>query len=105
MWDEPARQGWKLSMMTIPVDSLLNYLAKNNITLIGHLGEPKDCGRPRQNDDEGNRATTPSIHYTCIAPRVSFLRGPDRCERSQLEKHPDDFSARIWAVWNGASMR
>ena len=35
-------------------DPLRDFIEKNNISVVGHLGEPKNCWLPvRKNDDKG----------------------------------------------------
>jgi hypothetical protein len=73
-------------------DSLLNFLAKNKITLIGHLGEPKDCWLPLDKMTmKGNRAyyaEHPDYHMY-LHPEYPSYDDQIAARDHMLEKHPD----------------
>lgn len=73
-------------------DPILNFLANNNIPLIGHLGEPKDCWLPlEQMTLNGNR------NYYSSHPEYHMYQHPEypsyedqiQARDQMLEKHPD----------------
>jgi len=73
-------------------DTLLHFLEKNKITLIGHLGEPKDCWQPLDKMTiAGNR------NYYSAHPEYHMYLHPDHpsyddqiaARDHMLEKHPD----------------
>ena len=73
-------------------DSLLNYLAKNKITLIGHLGEPKDCWLPLDKMTmKGNRAyyTEHPDYHMYLHPEFPSYEDQIAARDHMLEKHPD----------------
>jgi len=73
-------------------DSLLNYLAKNKITLIGHLGEPKDCWLPLDKMTmKGNRAyyTAHPDYHMYLHPEYPSYEDQIGARDRMLEKHPN----------------
>jgi len=73
-------------------DHLINYLSKNNIPLIGHLGEPKNAWLPlEQMTIKGNQS------YFSKHPEYHMFLHPDyptyddqiQARDHMLEKHPD----------------
>lgn len=73
-------------------DSILDYLEENNIPLIGHLGEPKDCWLPLEEMTiKGNR------NYYSNHPEYHMYKHPEfptyenqiQARDQMLEKHPN----------------
>jgi predicted TIM-barrel fold metal-dependent hydrolase len=73
-------------------DTIINYLAKNNIPVIGHLGEPKNCWLPvDQMTIKGDK------QYFTDFPQYHMYKHPEfpsyedqiAARDHMLEKHPD----------------
>jgi hypothetical protein len=73
-------------------DNIIDHIAKKNITVVAHLGEPKDCWLPLdQMTIRGNR------HYYEEHPEYHMFLHPEypsyeeqiRARDHMLEKHPD----------------
>jgi hypothetical protein len=73
-------------------DSLFDYLAKTNITIIGHNGEPKDCWLPLEKMTvKGNRnyySQHPEYHMY-LHPECPSYEDQIQARDNMLEKHPD----------------
>jgi len=73
-------------------DPIFNYLAKNNITLIGHNGEPKDCWLPLDEMTvKGNKnyySQHPEYHMF-LHPEYPSYEDQINARDNMLEKHPD----------------
>jgi hypothetical protein len=73
-------------------DAVFDFLAKNNIPLIGHLGEPKNCWLPiEQMTVQGD------VNYFSLHPKYHMYLHPEypsyedqiNARDRMLEKHPD----------------
>ena len=73
-------------------DPIFDFLAKNNIPLIGHLGEPKNCWLPiEQMTVQGD------VNYFSLHPKYHMYLHPEypsyedqiNARDRMLEKHPD----------------
>ena len=73
-------------------DPIFDYLAKNNIPLIGHNGEPKDCWLPLEKMTvKGNKnyySQHPEYHMF-LHPEYPSYEEQIRARDHMLEKHPD----------------
>lgn len=73
-------------------DPILDYLAKNGIPLIGHLGEPKDCWLPLEEMTiKGNRryySAHPEYHMY-LHPEYPSYEDQIAARDHMLEKHPN----------------
>lgn len=73
-------------------DSILDFMAKNNIPLIGHLGEPKDCWLPIEKMAlKGNQnyySAHPEYHMY-LHPEYPSYEDQINARDKMLEKHPD----------------
>ncbi|MEK6479404.1 amidohydrolase family protein [Catalinimonas sp. 4WD22] len=73
-------------------DAIFNYLEENNITLIGHLGEPKNCWLPVEEmtvtGDKNYFATHPEYHMY-LHPEYPSYEDQLNFRDKLLEKHPD----------------
>lgn len=73
-------------------DSIFNYLAKNNLTLIGHNGEPKDCWLQLDKMTvKGNKnyyGQHPEYHMY-LHPEYPSYEDQINARDRMLEKHPD----------------
>jgi hypothetical protein len=74
------------------LDTVLDFLAGKNITLIGHNGEPKDCWLPlEQMTVNGNRnyySQHPEYHMY-LHPEYPSYEDQINARDHMLEKHPD----------------
>ncbi len=71
-------------------DPLLDYLAKNNIPLVAHLGEPKDCWLPLDKMvlHKGYYSQHPEYHMY-VHPEYPSYDDHINARDHMLEKHPD----------------
>ena len=73
-------------------DPVFDFLAANNITLIGHNGEPRDCWLPvEQMTVKGNRnyySQHPEYHMY-LHPEYPSYKDQIRARDNMLRKHPD----------------
>ena len=73
-------------------DKVFNFIKKNNITLIGHLGEPKNCWLPvEEMTVEGDRnyfSKNPQYHMY-LHPEFPSYEDQISARDNILEKHPD----------------
>lgn len=73
-------------------DTVINFIAKNKITLIGHLGEPKNCWLPLdQMTVSGDREyfrTHPQYHMF-LHPEDPSYEDQINARDRMLDKHPD----------------
>ena len=71
-------------------DPILDYLAKNNIPLIGHLGEPKDCWLPLDSMTfhQGYYRSHPEYHMF-LHPEYPSYEDQINAKDNMLAKHPD----------------
>jgi predicted TIM-barrel fold metal-dependent hydrolase len=73
-------------------DRILNYLEENNIPLIGHFGEPKNCWLPIEemtvNDYKGYYRNNPQYHMY-LHPGITTYEEQVEARDRMLEKHPD----------------
>jgi predicted TIM-barrel fold metal-dependent hydrolase len=73
-------------------DPIFNYLAKNKIPLIGHLGEPKNCWLPVEqmtvSGDKGYFTRHPEYHMY-LHPEYPSYEDQIKARNNVLEKHPD----------------
>ena len=73
-------------------DTILTYLTEHNITLIGHLGEPKNCWLPvAEMTVEGDKnyfADHPQYHMY-LHPEYPSYEEQIAARDRMLEKHPD----------------
>ena len=71
-------------------DPILNYLASKNITLIGHLGEPRECWLPLEQMvfHKGYYSAHPEYHMY-LHPEYPSYEDEINARDHMLEKHPD----------------
>ena len=73
-------------------DTLFNYMAAHDITLIGHLGEPKNCWLPIEEmtvaGDKNYFASHPEYHMY-LHPEYPSYEEQIAARDRMLEKHPD----------------
>lgn len=73
-------------------ESIFNYLEKNNIPLIGHLGEPKDCWLPLEKmtmkGNQGYYSNHPEYHMY-KHPEYPSYEDQINARDQMLEQHPD----------------
>lgn len=73
-------------------DPVIDFISENNITLIGHIGEPKNCWLPLDEMTVGG-----DRQYYSENPQYHMYRHPEylshedhiRAVENMLEKHPD----------------
>ncbi len=72
------------------LDPVLDYLAKNQIPLIGHNGEPRDCWLPldKMLFSEGYYSSHPEYHMF-LHPEFPSYEEQISARDNMLEKHPD----------------
>ena len=72
------------------LDPILDYLAKNNIPLIGHLAEPKECWMPLDQMvlHKGYYSQHPEYHMY-LHPEYPSYESHMKARDHMLEKHPD----------------
>lgn len=70
-------------------DPVLDYLEKNNITLIGHLGEPRECWLPLEEMKlhKGYYSQHPEYHMY-LHPEYPSYEDQINARDQMLEKHP-----------------
>jgi hypothetical protein len=72
-------------------DPILKYLEENNIPLIGHFGEPKNCWLPIDemtvNDYKGYYKNNPQYHMY-LHPGITTYEDQVNARDRMLEKHP-----------------
>jgi len=81
----------KFIMVNDPrLDTILNYLAKNRIPVIGHNGEPKDCWLPLEEMtfSKGYYGSHPEYHMF-LHPEYPSYEDQINARDNMLEKHPD----------------
>ena len=83
----------KFVMMDDPkLDPVYDFLAKNNITVVGHNGEPRDCWLPlEQMTVKGNRnyySEHPEYHMF-LHPEYPSYEAQIAARDNVLKKHPD----------------
>ena len=73
-------------------DTIFNFLAKNRITLVGHLGEPRNCWLPVEKmtvaGDKQYFAEHPQYHMY-LHPEYPSYEDQINARDHMLEKHPD----------------
>jgi hypothetical protein len=71
-------------------DPILNYLESNNIPLIGHLGEPRECWLPLEDMvlHKGYYSAHPEYHMY-LHPEFPSYEDQINARDHMLEKHPD----------------
>lgn len=72
------------------LDPILDYLAKNNIPLIAHLAEPKECWMPLEQMvlHKGYYSQQPEYHMY-LHPEYPSYESHMKARDHMLEKHPD----------------
>jgi predicted TIM-barrel fold metal-dependent hydrolase len=74
------------------LDPIFDFLEENNITLVGHLGEPKDCWLPlKEMTMKGNRGyygSHPEYHMY-LHPEYPSYDDQINARDHMLEKHPN----------------
>lgn len=72
------------------LDSIIAFLAKNNIPVIGHNGEPKDCWLPldEMTFSQGYYRSHPEYHMF-LHPEFPSYEDQINARDHMLEKHPD----------------
>ena len=83
----------KFIMIDDPVfDPIFNYLEKNGIPVMGHLGEPKNCWLPLDsmttNNDRNYFKSHPE-YYMFLHPEYPSYDAQIKARDHLLEKHPD----------------
>jgi predicted TIM-barrel fold metal-dependent hydrolase len=81
----------KFVMVNDPrLDPVLNYLAKNNIPLIGHNGEPRDCWLPldKMTFSKSYYGSHPEYHMF-LHPEYPSYNDQINARDNMLKKHPD----------------
>ncbi len=73
-------------------DTIINFIAKNNLPVIGHLGEPKNCWLPVNemtiNGDKSYFTENPKYHMY-LRPEFPSYEDQIKARDHMLEKHPD----------------
>ncbi len=71
-------------------DKILNYLAKNKVPLIAHLGEPRECWLPLDQMvlHKGYYSQHPEYHMY-LHPEYPSYESQIEARDNMLEKHPD----------------
>ena len=73
-------------------DTILNFIEKNNIPLIGHFGEPKNCWEPLDkmtvNDYKHYYKANPQFHMY-LHPGITTYEEQIEARDRMLEKHPN----------------
>jgi hypothetical protein len=71
-------------------DTIINFLEKNNITLIGHLGEPRECWLPLEQMifHKGYYESHPEYHMY-LHPEYPSYEDQINARDNMLEKHPN----------------
>src|SRR5690606_23777272 len=73
-------------------DPVLNFIRKNNITLIGHLGEPRNCWLPIDqmtvSGDKNYFGKHPEYHMY-LHPEYPSYEDQIQARDNMLAKHPD----------------
>ncbi len=73
-------------------DTIINFIVKNNIPVIGHLGEPKNCWLPVNemtiNGDKTYFTENPKYHMY-LHPEFPSYEDQINARDHMLEKHPD----------------
>ncbi|MDQ2658193.1 MAG: amidohydrolase [Bacteroidota bacterium] len=72
------------------LDPILSYLASNNVPLIGHLGEPRECWLPLDQMvlHKGYYSSHPEYHMY-LHPEFPSYEDQINARDHMLEKHPD----------------
>lgn len=72
------------------LDPILDYMAKNGIPLIAHLGEPKECWMPLNQMvlNKGYYSQHPEYHMY-LHPEYPSYEAHMKARDNMLEKHPD----------------
>lgn len=73
-------------------DTIFNFMAKNNIPLIGHLGEPRNCWLPvDQMTVKGDKEYFAShpLYHMYLHPEFPSYEDQINARDHVLEKHPD----------------
>ncbi len=72
------------------LDPVLDFLAKNNIPVIGHNGEPKDCWLPldKMTFSKGYYSSHPEYHMY-LHPEYPSYNDQINARDNMLQKHPD----------------
>lgn len=83
----------KLVMIDNPAfDPVLDYIAKNKVPVIGHIGEPKNCWLPVDRmtvaGDKKYFSENPKYHMY-LHPELPSYEDQIRARDHMLEKHPD----------------
>jgi hypothetical protein len=83
----------KLVMIDDPrFDPIIDFIAKNNIPVVGHLGEPKNCWLPIDKmtikGDQSYFRENPKYHMY-LHPEFPLYEDQVRARDHMLEKHPD----------------
>jgi hypothetical protein len=89
-------------------DPVFDYMEENNIPLIGHLGEPKNCWLPIDQmtvqGDKNYFAKHPQFHMYLHPEYPSYEEQVNARDR-MLEKHPGlQFIGAHLEAWNGTWM-
>ena len=72
-------------------DSIYNYLETNNIPLMGHLGEPKNCWLPLDQmtlDNDRNYFTNHPEYHMFLHPEAPSYEAQIEARDNILKKHP-----------------
>jgi predicted TIM-barrel fold metal-dependent hydrolase len=73
-------------------DSIINFIVQNNIPVVGHLGEPKNCWIPVEQmtikGDQSYFTENPKYHMY-LHPEFPSYEDQIRARDHMLEKHPD----------------
>ncbi|MEP6596510.1 MAG: amidohydrolase family protein [Ginsengibacter sp.] len=83
----------KLVMIDDPrFDPIIDFIVKNNIPVVGHLGEPKNCWLPVEQmtiqGDQSYFRENPKYHMY-LHPEFPSYEDQIRARDHMLEKHPD----------------
>jgi predicted TIM-barrel fold metal-dependent hydrolase len=73
-------------------DSVINFIVKNNIPVVGHLGEPKNCWMPLEkmtiHGDRDYFSENPKYHMY-LHPELPSYEAQVEARDHMLERHPD----------------
>ncbi len=74
----------------VKIDPIIDYLAKNQIPVIGHNGEPKDCWMPldEMTFSQGYYGSHPEYHMY-LHPEYPSYEDQINARDNMLQKHPD----------------
>lgn len=85
------KQGKLVMIDDARFDTLFNYLAKNNIPVVGHLGEPRNCWLPLEEmtvKGDISYFTQYPVYHMYRHPELPSYEAQIRARDNMLAKHP-----------------